>query len=327
MPRTNVQSRSNSFAKRQSSIIDVNDLPTSINQQINDQTPIKILVFNGKCSNVFKSALEDCVEDCILEFPGDKNSVYVPKFGNAIQIPPGSNRNTILSLREQTANARQSARSSRQRNSINQYNSLPQINGIRTTLPNNLTLPATALAATTAVRMRHQHVQQKLSFEDNISEETIDQQSNIEPISLTNIIESDIRSEHPSIIHKESISPILEHDITSLSLPTFLYNVIPSGKTHMSYRDRQKDYRLSDLVMFGPEYFRHVFNLPRSRSQSQQRNHHHHHHHHNKTTEKTAELERIKQDLFHRYLWTQKPQVSCRIRPLSTYTRDTTFVN
>ncbi|CAF0943708.1 unnamed protein product [Rotaria sordida] len=319
MPRTNVPSRSNSFVKRQSSIIDVNDLSTSTNQQINDQTPIKVLVFNGKCSKVFKSALEDCVEDCILEFPNERNSVYVPKFGQAIQIPPGSNRNTILSLREQYINARQSARSSRRRSSINQHNSLPQINNIRSALPNNLSLPATALAATTAVRMRHQLVQQKFSLEDNISEETIDQHINIQPTPRTNLIESDIRSEHPSNLREESICPILEHDITSLSLPTFFHNVISSSKTHRSYRDHQKGYRLSDLVMLGPEYFRHVFNLPRSRSHSQQR-------HHNKTIETTTELDRIKQDLFHRYLWTQKPQVSCRIRPLSTYTRDTTFV-
>ncbi|CAF2668723.1 unnamed protein product [Rotaria sp. Silwood2] len=321
MPRTNAPSRSNSFVKRQSSIIDVNDLPTSANQQINDQTPIKVLIFNGKCSKVFKSALEDCVEDCILEFSGERNSVYVPKIGQAIQIPHGSNRNTILSLQEQSANARQSARSSRRRNSINQYNSLPQINGIRSALPNNMSLPATALAATTAVRMRHQLVQQRFSLEDDISEETVDQQSHVEIKAITNVIESDVRSEHPSIIREETIFPILEHDITSLSLPTFLYNVIPSSKTHMSYRDRQKDYRLSDLVMLGPEYFRHVFNLPHSRSQSQQR-----HNNNNKTTGKASELDRIKQDLFHRYLWTQKPQVSCRIRPLSTYTRDTTFV-
>ncbi|CAF4414433.1 unnamed protein product, partial [Rotaria magnacalcarata] len=90
-----------------SSTIDINDLPPSVNQQTNDQTPIKVLIFNGKCSKVFKSALEDSVEDCILEFPGDKNSIYVPKIGQAVQIPPGSSSNDILSLREQSPNARQ----------------------------------------------------------------------------------------------------------------------------------------------------------------------------------------------------------------------------
>jgi hypothetical protein len=113
----------------------------------------------------------------------------------------------------------------------------------------------------------------------------------------------------------ELISP---HYNSSRSLPSFPYYSIPSSKTILSYRDRQKDYRLSDLVMFGPEHFSHIFNLPRNQLQSRQRN--------RKSKEKLTELDRIKQDLFHRYLWTQKPQVSCRIRSMSTYTRSSTFV-
>ncbi|CAF4198309.1 unnamed protein product [Rotaria socialis] len=315
MPKTNTPSRSNSFIKRRSSTIDVNDLSPSVNQQINDQTPIKILVFNGKCSKIFKSALEDCVEDCILEFPGDKNSIYVPKIGQAVQIPPGSSPNAILSLREQSPNARQSARSNRRRGSNSQYNALPQINSMRSVLPNNLSLPSTVLAATTAVRIRHQLAQQKFSIADDISEEATDQLSNVLQAPITDAVE---QTETPPIVREETISPIIKHDTISLSLPVFP-NCVPSAKKHKCYRDRQKDYRLSDLVMLGPEHFRHVFNLPRPRAQSVQRK--------NKAAEKLSDIDCIKKDLFHRYLWTQKPQVSCRIRPLSTYTRDTTFAN
>jgi hypothetical protein len=64
--------------------------------------------------------------------------------------------------------------------------------------------------------------------------------------------------------------------------------------------------------MFGPEYFSHVFNLPRQRK--------------SKIDEKLTELDRIKQDLFHRYLWTKNPQVSSRIRSLPTFTRNSTFI-
>jgi hypothetical protein len=75
--------------------------------------------------------------------------------------------------------------------------------------------------------------------------------------------------------------------------------------------------------MRGPEYYAHIFNLPHksrysTQSTSRQSS--------QKTKEKYNELDLIKQDLFHRYLWTQKPQVSCRIRPISTYARNTTFV-
>ncbi len=316
MPKVNIQSRRESITKQQSSNIDIDDFPQSA---MKEQTPIKVLIFNGKCSQVFKSTLEDCVEDCILEFPEEKNSIYVSKSGQAIHIPLGSTRNSIASLKEQNTSARQSFRSNLRRNSINQHNSLPQIGGARTNLTNNSSLPAMTLAATVATRMRHPLVQQKFSLNEDISEESTEQQTTIEqPPIITANMESDGQSRRPSIQPDESITPNPSRKISSLSLSTFPYYLIPSSKTHLSYHDRQKAYRLSDLVMYGPEYFTHVFNLPRNQSQSRSRK--------IKTAEKLTELDRIKQDLFHRYLWTQKPQVSCRIRPLATYTRSSTFV-
>ena len=289
-----------------------------INRQDHDRIPLKVLVFNGKCSKVFRSTLEDCVEDCILEFPSEKNSIYVPKYGPAIQISPGSNRNTIFSLREQSATRYYSIRLNRQRNSISQNNSLPQISSRSNSLSNNASLPTAALAATAAVRMRQELVQKRVSLNESISEEQVNQQSNKEEAQTENITEPEIRSRHPSFVRKESTSSLLNQDASSLPLPSFLYYSLALNKTNLSYRDRQKNYRLSDLVMFGPEYFHHVFNLPHCRAQSHERN--------QKPARKKTELDRIKQDLFHRYLWTQKPQVSCRIRPLSTYPRNSTFV-
>jgi hypothetical protein len=302
MPRVSIQSRPNSLVKRQSSNLDVNDSPLSPTKQLNEQIPIKVLVINGKCSKVFKSTLEDCVEDCILEFPNEHNSIYVSKTGQAIQIPLGSNRNSIISLKEQGTISRQSIKSTRRKNSTNQYNSLPQMGSARTSLINNLSLPTTTLAATTATRMRQQLVQHKLSFAENISEETTEHQTSVDPI------EPESQSQRPSLFPDEPTSPTFNPNMTSFSLPSFASHRITSAKTPIS----KKDYRLSDLVMLGPEYFADAFNLPRSRI--------------HKMSAKSTELDRIKQDLFHRYLWTQKPQVSSRIRPISTYTRSTTFV-
>jgi hypothetical protein len=299
MPRVSIQSRSNSLIKRQLLNIDVNDIPLTPTKQ----PPIKVLVFNGKCSKVFKSTLEDCVEDCILEFPNERNSIYVSKYGHAMQIPIGSNRDSIISLKEQgITTARQSSKSNHRKSSANQYNSMPQIGSARTSLMNNFPLPTTALAATTATRMRNQLIQHKLSFAEDISEETT-----IEQLPTGDPIEPEIQSQRPSIFPDDPFSPGLNPNMT-FSLPSFARHSIASNKTHTS----KKDYRLSDLVMLGPEYFADVFNLPRHRQ--------------NKITEKSTELDRIKQDLFHRYLWTQKPQVSCRIRPISTYTRSQSFV-
>jgi len=313
MPKVNTQSSRNRFNKRQSSNIDVNDLSQLTNKQLKDETPIKVLVFNGKCSQIFKSTLEDCVEDCILEFPDEHNSIYVSKCGQTMQVPLGCNRNSIVSLTEPVPSTRQSARSNRPRNSANQYNVLPQTGSARNSLPNNSSLPGTALSVTPAARMRHQLIKQRSSLVKGISEESTDQQT-----SIIKNIESEGQSKRPSILNDELISPNPNLNGLSASLPAFNYYLIPSAKTPMSYHDRQKDYRLSDLVILGPEYFAHIFNLPRNHSTSRRRE--------SKTKEKLTELDRIKQDLFHRYLWTKKPQVSCRIRPMSTYTRSSTFV-
>ena len=313
MANTNTRSRRGSVTGRQSSsIIDTNE-----NKQLKQQIPVKVLVFNGKCSEIFKSTLEECVEDCILEFPG-QNSIYVSKPGQAIQIPPGSKHNYSKDLNH-------SAKSTRRRSSITQYN-LPQINGMRTNQTNNFSLPTAAMAATSVSRMRNHLMQQKFSLNENISEEATDLQTTVEPIQNPITIEPD--SEHPQILQEEPINHPSNVDTLPQSPPS-AHRKTPSASTHITYRDRQKDFLLSDLVMLGPEYFAHIFNLPRQsrytvrtpsrqRSSTQQRR--------NRTAEKYSELDRIKQDLFHRYLWTQKPQVSCRIRPMSTYTRSTTFV-
>jgi len=302
MPKFNLRSRRNSFIKHQLSNIDVNDLSALESKQ----SPIKVIVVNGKCTEIFKSSLEDCVEDCILEFPEEQNSVYVSKSGQVTQIPIGSNRNFIALLREANNSARQSAKSTRRRNSINQHNAQQQMSGTRTNATSNFSLPTVALAATTAARTRHQLVQQKFSLVEDISEE---QTIILQPPRTPMIEPGIVQAEHPSILlPDDSISPVVNPDTSSFSFPS-----LPSAKRHVSYRDRYKDYRLSDLVVLGPEPFTHIFNLPRHHSQLRQRDN------------KLTELDQIKQDLFHRYLWTQKPQVSCRIRSLSTYARRATL--
>jgi hypothetical protein len=140
MPKFNLRSRRNSFIRYQSSNIDVNDLSALESKQ----SPIKVLVINGKCTEIFKSTLEDCVEDCILEFPEEQNSVYVSKSGQVTQIPIGSNRHFITLLREANTSARQSAKSTRRRSSINQHNAQQQMSGTRTNATNNFSLPTVA---------------------------------------------------------------------------------------------------------------------------------------------------------------------------------------
>ncbi|CAF4635070.1 unnamed protein product [Rotaria sp. Silwood1] len=318
MASTNARLRRTSIVTgRQSSIIDTNE-----SKQPKQQTPVKVLVVNGKCSEIFKSTLEDCVEECILEFAGE-NSIYVPKSGQTKQIST-SNKQTISS-KEPSSNVYQSTKSNRRRSSVTQFN-LPQIGGMRTSQTSNFSLSNTALTITSASRIRHSIVQPKFSLAENISEEAIDVQTTIEQIQNPLTTEPD--SEHPHISQEESVTRQSNNDTSSQSLSNS-HRKPPSTPTHLLYRDRQKDYRLSDLVMLGPEYFAHIFNLPRTsryatqtsirqRSSTQQGR--------NKPSDKYSELDRIKQDLFHRYLWTQKPQVSCRIRPISTYTRSTTFV-
>ncbi|CAF1467960.1 unnamed protein product [Adineta ricciae] len=302
MPKVNLRSRRNSLIKRQSTTIDIND--TSLLET--KQTPIKVIVVNGKCSQNFKTTLEDCVEDCILEYREEKNSVYVSKPGQTIQIPTGNNRTSNILLREHSANARLSAKSSRRRNSINQYNSQQALGSARTNVSNNLALPSIALAATASARIRHQIGQQQYHFVENISEE----QLHVTQISTTPLIEPNTnQSEQASIYPDETISPSPPPEITILSSPTY-----QRTKRAVSYRERQKTYLLSDLVMLGPERYTHVFNLPRHQSQLRPRN------------ENLTELDRIKQDLFHRYLWTKNPQVSCRICPAINYSRRATLV-
>jgi hypothetical protein len=316
MANTNTRSRRGSVTGRQSSMTDTNET-----KQSKQQIPVKVLVINGKCSKIFKSTLEDCVEDCILEFPGE-NSVYVSKAGQAIQIPAGSKQTY---LKDPNSNVNQSAKSNRRRSSITQFN-IPQISGVRTNQTNTFSLPTVALTATSVSRMRHQLMQQKFSLNENISEEATDFQTTVEQIQ--NPVTTELDVENPHIPREETVTHQSNFDPSPQS-PSSSHRKLPSAPAHITYRDRQKDYLLSDLVMLGPEYFAHVFNLPRAsrytaqtptrqRSSTQQRR--------NKTAEKYSELDQIKQDLFHRYLWTQKPHVSCRIRPMSTYTRSATFV-
>ncbi|CAF0879815.1 unnamed protein product [Rotaria sordida] len=322
MASTNVRLRRSSIITgRQSSIIDTHENKQSKQQQ-QQQTPVKVLVVNGKCSEIFKSTLEDCVEECILEFTGE-NSIYVPKSGQATQIPVGNKQ--IFSSKEPSSNVNQSTKLNRRRSSVNQFN-LPQIGNMRTSQTSNFSFSNTALTITSASRMRHQLIQSKFSPVEDISEEATDLQTIIEQVQKPLITETDC--EHPHISQEEIITRQSNNDTLSQSISNS-HRKIPSARTHLSYSDRQKVYRLSDLVMLGPEYFTHIFNLPRTsryatqtsarqRSSTQQGR--------NKPADKYDELDRIKQDLFHRYLWTQKPQVSCRIRPISTYTRSTTFV-
>ncbi len=315
---TNTRSRRGSITGRQSlSMIDANE-----NKQIKQQTPIKVLVFSGKCSTIFKSTLEECVDDCILEFQGE-NPIYIPKAGQSIQKSILNKQTGNYYLKESHSNLNQSARlSNRRRSSITQFNN-PQIVGIRTSQTNNLTLTTAALTATSATRMRHQVAHPLV---ENITEETTtDSQTTIQDPTTT--IEPD--SDNPQVSQEETLSHPSNFDtLSQLFLPS--HRKLPSAPVHSSYRSRQKNFRLSDLVMNGPEYYAHIFNFPRipryttqtpsrQRSSTRQKQR-------IKTEDKYTELDRIKQDLFHRYLWTQKPQVSCRIRPMSTYTRSTTFV-
>jgi hypothetical protein len=312
----NTRSRRGSITGRRSSIIDLNE-----NKQMKQEIPVKVLVVNGKCSEIFKSTLEECVEDCILEFPG-RNSIYVPKTGPAIQISNGNRQFSNLSSRDSNPNIHQSGRSNRRRSSVTQF-TIPQIGGIRSSQTNNISLSTAPLTATSTSRMRHQLAQQKYSLVENITEEATDCQTTIQDPT---IIEPD--TEHQHIQQEETVSHASNFDTIIQSFSPF-HQKLPSARVHSSYRSRQKDFRLSDLVMHGPEYYAHVFNLPRiSRysTQTTSRQRSSAHSQRNKTEDKYSELDRIKKDLFHRYLWTQKPQVSCRIRPITTYTRSTTFV-
>ena len=288
--------------------------------------PPKVLVFTGKCSEIFKSTLEECVEDCILQFPGEA-AIYVPKVGPALPLSTASRSNSIVGSKDTLSHLQSLARLQRRRSSTNPLNSLVS-GSTRTHQASQFSLPTVAMAATSATRIRHQLVPQKFSFSENISEETSDVQTTIEVGPTPTMVEVD--SEHVINHPEETISHPSNFDALSQSISCSRPK-LSASPAHLSYRDRQKDYRLSDLVMLGPEHYAHVFNLSRpSRSVTtrastrQQRSTTADPK--NKTAEKYDEFDQIKQDLFHRYLWTQKPQVSCRIRPSSTYTRSTTFV-
>ena len=302
--------------------------PQSINAESNGLltkiSSVKILTVNGKCSEIFRSALEHSVEDCILQYTGE-TAIYVSKSGQ--KIPLNSNNQPLTSQlsREQTNLSRQSAKSARRLNSINPFNGSPQLGSAR----NNFSMPITALAVSTSARLRHQLMAQKFSVDDDIFEETTMEQfcQPVEDQIEQNFLQTNQESSSPVIY--PVTSPIIRQTSVQQSSrrPT-----LPSRKTRLTFRDRQKTFLLSDLVMFGPEYYAHVFNLPRSssinkshRSASQQRSIDPNQIR-NKTTLKYEEFQPIRKDLFHRYLWTQKPQVSCRICPPSSFVRSSTFV-
>ena len=275
--------RGSSSLSRQPSIAE-----TITNDTKSNLTPPKVLIFNGKCSETFKSTVEECVEDCILQFSGE-SSIYIPK----------ANSN-------ETSRAN-SIRSQQRRSSTNLT---PNLLRLHASSNNNLTLPSIAV---TTNRIRQQFLANKHALTEEISEET-------DPTAESTV---DLDGDH----QEESLFPSSNCETCSQSSRP---KVAAKSSNTLSYRDRQKIYRLSDLVMLGPEPFAHVFNLarssrsmtrnantnPRQRTRSEAQN---------KTEERYEQFDQIKQDLFHRYLWTQKPQVSIRIRPLSTYARPSTL--
>lgn len=284
MATTNVRSRCSSTLGRHS----------SLNDKQQQQSPSKKLIFTGKCSDIFKSTLIDCVDDCVLEFPGE-TLVYVPKSG---QKSSTNKFNGSFSSKDLNTNNSASKKSSNRRNSMVRSN----------------TFNVSPIAST---RTRHPLIQQKFSIADNITEEeSIDNQTSIHSSS-----KSDLDDERTQIAHDEMNSFDAISQIISSS-----HRKLPSAPVYSSYRNRQKDFRLSDLVMNGPEHYANIFNLPQSSRYTsrprvntpKERNH---------IEKKYDDFDLIKRDLFHRYLWTQKPQVSCRIRPVSSFTRSSSFIH
>ncbi|CAF0729842.1 unnamed protein product [Didymodactylos carnosus] len=326
-----------------------------------DNNSTKVLVFNAKCSDLFKQTLEDVVKDCILEFPGE-NSVYVSKTGHSIQIPKSASgslppyslyvgENTNDSLIKQKKSNIERRRSSINLlrasipNSLNSMNEITRASNDETNVIASLPLSLQGAAITTlsTTRMKNSARFNAKILEANIREE-----------SESAIIENnELTKESSTIVMPETV-PLDRQSVrtsltTRLNSPRLLTREM-SSRT-LSYFERNKDYLLSDLVLFGPEYFSHVFNLTRSSryapvphktvpdkitntnqplskrvstSKSMpklkvQRVK-------QKKSENVTELDRIKQDLYHRYLWTLKPNVSCRIRPPSSYSRNATFV-
>ena len=204
MPKVNLQSTRPSFSQG------------TTTKLLKEQKAVKVLVFNGKCSQVFKSTLEECVEDCILEFPAESNSIYVSKSGQVKPIPAGCNRNSITSFEEPNSSRRQSRRSNPQRNSLNQSIPLSQTGTVRNSLTNNFFLPTATLAGSTAARLRHPLVQQRFSRVESISEES---STVVGRPSVTTKIEFEEQSKRSSLLQDESIS--LNPNIASTSLPAF----------------------------------------------------------------------------------------------------------
>ncbi|CAF1069008.1 unnamed protein product [Adineta ricciae] len=302
------RSRSSSMTRRRSSATDFQEA-----KQTKVHTPEKILIVNGKCSKVFKSIIEDCVEDCIIEFPGE-NSVYVSKPGHGVSIPTGSRQVTSNHPREHSFHHHLPMKS------FHRKSSTQQPTGIRVSQTSNISLATTAFSILSAVRMRYPSIQSRFSLAENISEETSDV-----PTANPTVRCDSVQS---PLLREETISHQSNFDVFSrVSSPA--HRKIPFTSAYKSSRSRKKDYLLSDLVMLGPEYFAHEFNLPRTsryRTATSAKQPLRSEENRNKTVEKYEEFEQIKQDLFHRYLWTQNPQVACRIRPLPTYKRSATSI-
>jgi hypothetical protein len=273
----------------------------------------KVLVFKGKCSETFKSTIEDCVEDCILEFSG-QTSIYVPKFEQTSLLPAENrSQSNIVTNDSLKTPILSSIRMQHRRDSIT--NSIP-ISNVRCQSSNTFSLPTLAIAATSATRIRHQAGLHKFSLIENISEETNNMQS--VPLAITTVTSNEPESNYSTLTSEQITSNTLNVDCQSKS------SVRPITVSH---RDRRKNYRLSDLVMRGPEHFAHIFNLSRlsnSTCSTKGKSHSSMKSKQNKASDDYDKFEQIKQDLFHRYLWTQKPQVSCRIRSMSAYTRHST---
>ena len=292
---TNIRSRHGSAFGRQPSLNDFNERKQNKQkqQQNQQQNPSKRLVFSGKCSEIFKSTVIDCVDDCVLEFPGE-TSIYVPKSG---QKASTNKLNSNSCSRDSNPNLLRSQKSTSRRNSMIRSNTF-------------------TISPMPSVRTRHPLIQQKFSVTDNITEED----STVCETSIPSSSNADLDDDRTQIAQIESSSLDAISQIISAS-----HRQLPSASIYSSHRHQQKEFRLSDLVMNGPEYYENVFKLSHSSkygyrtraNTSKERTH---------IETKYDELDAIKRDLFHRYLWTQKPQVSCRIRHISSYTRSSSFI-
>ena len=191
--------------------------------------PPKVLVFTGKCSEIFKSTLEECVEDCILQFPGEV-AIYVPKVGPALPLSTASRSNSIVSSKDTLSHYQSSTRLQRRRSSTNPLNSLVSGN-TRTHQVSHFSLPTVAMAATSATRIRHQLVPQKFSFSENISEETSDVQTTI--VAGPNPTMVEVESEHIINHPEETTFHPSNFDTLSQSISCSRPK-LPASPTHLS---------------------------------------------------------------------------------------------